>query len=845
MDKKQILKKIFKYLEVNEDELKDYVNFSNLMLDERFLEEAESFSCEEPSVKILFLLSGFGYEELLEEVSDIIESDELDIDVNLDPEQFEDFSSIAIYSDWKVDLEQTLDDFQELLSLRELNLELDEDDFDENDNLTDWAEIFNNKLRDHGYSFVYFNADWDSYCYTIVKTKVVEKLCDEFNEIFYDYDMSASYLEASLSNNGINLREFECIDDTSNKFWNISWTNSTYTVHYGRIGAEGTKKESESFDVITDVTKLIKSKVSKGYVEKITKKIKLSYYDKEKIKITEFIKENKDKEIDYEVLNQFVCNDITYHRSKELTEDQINELSFKIYKFAHVYKHVRACYQYAYFTYHGFGTTKDENKAIDLLEVAANLGHTGAMGMYSANVFAGLGTNYELAMKFALAAGPKGYWTIAVQYLNGTYVKKDLNMAIKYADLCMQEKLSGSDALYTMTMQTKLLEDDLAYLESIKDITPTKEQLDKIATLALNYYYGLNNRVCYDDYPQEFMKYLLKHNHYEGKFMQGVCIERGYTKESTDNKLACKYVEEAAAAGSAAAHAMLAYYYENGVGCEIDDVKGYEASLKGAQGGNLHGYTNLGECYLTASGVEEDLVLAEKYLRLAASNGFDSFSTLNMLNTKLNKTVNIINNTIIDEGNVYLLDEEVLCLTSVSKEHKKIIIPYEIGGYKVKTIQDNAFSNNTTIEEVILPITIDFIGTNVFEGCTSLKKIELPKELKYIGANSFLNCTSLEEITLPENLLYITKGLFYGCTNLTNINIPKTIISIQEHAFAHCESLNDFELHEGLLYIEGYVFKGCLTLTKFKLPKSIITSELTAFLDCPNLSVNVTNKVFN
>lgn len=76
------------------------------------------------------------------------------------------------------------------------------------------------------------------------------------------------------------IRKYVYQDETSNKFWNISWEDmhdSEYTVHYGRVGTAGVEKVIEVEDYLgKEVIKLIKSKVKKGYV-KVEQEINVAY----------------------------------------------------------------------------------------------------------------------------------------------------------------------------------------------------------------------------------------------------------------------------------------------------------------------------------------------------------------------------------------------------------------------------------------------------------------------------------------------------------------------------------------------------------------------------------------
>ena len=67
-----------------------------------------------------------------------------------------------------------------------------------------------------------------------------------------------------------------------------------------------------------------------------------------------------------------------------------------------------------------------------------------------------------------------------------------------------------------------------------------------------------------------------------------------------------------------------------------------------------------------------------------------------------------------------------------------------------------------------------------FYGCTSLKNIELPDSLEYIADTCFYNCTSLTEITIPSSVEFIASDAFYNCPNLTTIIVNQSEDSIEE-----------------------------------------------------------------
>ncbi|WP_447644071.1 WGR domain-containing protein [Nocardioides zeae] len=66
------------------------------------------------------------------------------------------------------------------------------------------------------------------------------------------------------------MRRFELVDGSADKFWSIGVEGARVVVHYGRNGTNGQVKEKthgSAADAATDVEKQVAGKVKKGYVE--------------------------------------------------------------------------------------------------------------------------------------------------------------------------------------------------------------------------------------------------------------------------------------------------------------------------------------------------------------------------------------------------------------------------------------------------------------------------------------------------------------------------------------------------------------------------------------------------
>lgn len=100
--------------------------------------------------------------------------------------------------------------------------------------------------------------------------------------------------------------------------------------------------------------------------------------------------------------------------------------------------------------------------------------------------------------------------------------------------------------------------------------------------------------------------------------------------------------------------------------------------------------------------------------------------------------------------------------------------------FKVTSIADKAFMQNT-----------DIINVKVGNSITQ------------IGQQAFYKCANLEIVNLGNNVLYLRNGCFARCTSLKSINIPKSVKRIGIRAFYHCSNLNLVTIKTtGLEYID-------------------------------------------
>ncbi len=230
-------------------------------------------------------------------------------------------------------------------------------------------------------------------------------------------------------------------------------------------------------------------------------------------------------------------------------------------------------------------------------------------------------------------------------------------------------------------------------------------------------------------------------------------------------------------------------------------------------------------------------------------------------------------------------------ITGCKADATSVEIPAEIDGKSVTSIGKWAFSDCTSLAEIIIPDDVTSIKVGAFHGCTSLAEIIIPEGVTSIEGAVFQKCTSLTEITIPNGVNSIMGYTFDCCSNLSSITIPDSIISIENNAFLNCPNIEkvyidnltswcniDFEspsanpletnvfdlfANNANLYVNGkleteiiipndvtsigdYVFSGYTALGSVAIPDSVTSIGAGAFEYCPNLtSITIPDSVTN
>ena len=222
-------------------------------------------------------------------------------------------------------------------------------------------------------------------------------------------------------------------------------------------------------------------------------------------------------------------------------------------------------------------------------------------------------------------------------------------------------------------------------------------------------------------------------------------------------------------------------------------------------------------------------------------------------------------------------------ITGYNGTRSNLIIPREIKGYSVTSIDNDAFRGCTSLTSITIPNSVTSIGFSAFFGCSNLSKIVIPDSVTDIGYDAFddtswynnqpngviyagqvvykykgempentaiiLNegtkiingyvfrdCMNLTSITIPNSVTEIGISAFENCTNLEYMTMPNSVTSIGSSAFYGCSSLTSINIPGGVTRIWSDAFEGCSSLTSINISDGVTEIDSDAFKGCSSLT---------
>lgn len=172
----------------------------------------------------------------------------------------------------------------------------------------------------------------------------------------------------------------------------------------------------------------------------------------------------------------------------------------------------------------------------------------------------------------------------------------------------------------------------------------------------------------------------------------------------------------------------------------------------------------------------------------------------------------------------YKILNEKLYIVKVIKMEKKMIVPE--GVYE---INPNAFctEDSNILKEVILPSTLEYIGSEVFKNCTSLETVDLSKtNINLLQLNVFQN-SGVKNILFPKSLKILKVSAISQCKNIKKLEFPG-VEEICSYAISECENLQEIVLPKAKK-IEYSSVIMCMNLKVVKVPRSCEIQNLALY----------------
>lgn len=144
-----------------------------------------------------------------------------------------------------------------------------------------------------------------------------------------------------------------------------------------------------------------------------------------------------------------------------------------------------------------------------------------------------------------------------------------------------------------------------------------------------------------------------------------------------------------------------------------------------------------------------------------------------------------------------------------------------------------------------IPARVKEISEGAFNGLSlNIKRVVIPGTCKIIRKNAFSAQSSIEEIQLEEGVEMIENSAFAGCQGLVSITFPDTIVNMGTMVLASCRNLQEVIYSKGMIDIPGTFFYYCINLKKVTNLENVQVINGSAFLGCSKLeSLSFSNKL--
>ena len=171
---------------------------------------------------------------------------------------------------------------------------------------------------------------------------------------------------------------------------------------------------------------------------------------------------------------------------------------------------------------------------------------------------------------------------------------------------------------------------------------------------------------------------------------------------------------------------------------------------------------------------------------------------------------------------------------------------------KAENLPANTIFYTSSDNNIVTPYKIDAfdatIVSNIYEeGVGGI--ITFDKGITKIGQHAFSNCSTLTNIVIPNGVISIENVAFYGCKKLVTATIPDSVTSVGERIFIYCNELvsfyGKFASADGRCLIVDGELKAVApaNLTSYNIPTGVTSIGDFLFSQTKLTSVTIPNGV--
>ena len=211
----------------------------------------------------------------------------------------------------------------------------------------------------------------------------------------------------------------------------------------------------------------------------------------------------------------------------------------------------------------------------------------------------------------------------------------------------------------------------------------------------------------------------------------------------------------------------------------VSPANGYgDAILKFTATANTSTSARTAKVTISAEGVESEEIIITQSLKVAVTAGglHDAFAS------NLSSLACLEISGTIDARDFKTMRDDMPLLSQIDISDATIVgyvgtegtSPNGNASYPANAIPDYAFMDanwdgKTSLTSIVLPKSLNSIGTYSFRACTGLTSIAIPSSVISINEGAFNFCSGLNTVTIPSLMTSIGNFAFYGCTVLSSI----------------------------------------------------------------------------